>query len=282
MKTNRFLSAAIFVALAFTFSACSSDDGNTDSGYPNGGSAISSSSSLAAPSSNSITPSSSSVGGGLSSQSQQNASETVKIGNQTWLKYNLNVPHSSGNGDSWCYEGPDYSAGYPGVPITAEESCAKYGRLYNWAAAMNLPSDCDSISCTDQIRPKHRGICPQGFHIPTDEEWDILVKYVDPDWRFSAVGGNIAGTKLKTTSGWEPAEGISGTNVHGFSALPGGARDTLGSFYNVGASGHWWSSSEYGEDSYLAYYCIIVYANENAARIRIDKSYGFSVRCVGD
>jgi uncharacterized protein (TIGR02145 family) len=258
MKTNRFLSAAISIATAFTFSACSSDDGNTDSGYPNGGSVISSSSSLAAPSSNSVTPSSNSVvpssnsvatsssssatGGGYSgSYGSVNhggkSYKTVVIGTQTWMAENLNVMHNSGNGDSWCYEGIDYSAGYPGVLVTAEESCAKFGRIYDWAGALDLPDECNRTYCAYQIESPHRGICPHGFHIPTNDEWDILEKYVDPNWTSNSRDGNIAGTKLKATSGWN-SEG-NGTDDYGFAALS----TVIWERSAVGASGMWWSAT---------------------------------------
>jgi uncharacterized protein (TIGR02145 family) len=241
MKTKRFLSAAIFVAISFTFFACSSDGDEPNTGG----------------------------GGGCS-----DPNATVPIGGQVWLKCNLNVPHSEGNGESWCYD--DDPA-----------NCAKYGRLYNWAAAMGLPSECNSESCAGLIQPKHRGICPQGFHIPTNAEWDALYRFADgTSGTESPYDSPTAGQYLKAKEGWTDC-GPSGSgssyqceDAHGFSALPGGGRSTVGSFDYAGNYGYWWSASE--SSSGIAYrrymYCDYDYANWSYGV----KAVGFSVRCLQD
>jgi uncharacterized protein (TIGR02145 family) len=86
--------------------------------------------------------------------------EPVTMGEQVWAKCNLNVMHSKGNGKSWCYDNDP-------------ENCAKFGRLYDWAAAMNLPSKCNSSDCSDLIQSPHRGLCPEGWHIPSLRDWSI-------------------------------------------------------------------------------------------------------------
>jgi uncharacterized protein (TIGR02145 family) len=274
MKTKRFLAAAILVAISFTFFACSSDDGD-DGNNPAG--SVGSSSSVEG-------GGSSSGGGGSSSSSGVStggdvvscgpAGEGVEIGGQCWLKKNLDVEHNSGNGESWCYEGSDFSTGEE-VEITAEEGCAKYGRLYNWAAAMDLPSKCNSTSSASDpdcaiSSPNHRGLCPQGFHVPTDDEWDELME---------AVGGSgIAGSKLKAASGWY-GDG-NGTDDFGFAALPGGYGFSDDDFYNAGYSGTWWSSSE--NYAYDAYYRDVDYYGENVGRGSNPKADLRSVRCLQD
>jgi uncharacterized protein (TIGR02145 family) len=190
--------------------------------------------------------------------------KTVVIGTQTWMAENLNVAYSSGNGNSACYN-------------NQESYCNTYGRLYDWAAAMDLPSSCNSSSCASQVSTK--GICPSGWHIPSDEEWDILVKYVDPNWTSNSGDGNIAGTKLKATSGWNSYSGTDGgTDEFGFAALPGGYGYSGGLFDNAGGIGRWWSSSELSAD--IAYYRGMIYNYKGVSGIHYNKTYLFSVRCL--
>jgi len=179
--------------------------------------------------------------------------ETVKIGNQTWMARNLNY-NASG---SVCYG-------------NNTANCAKYGRLYNWATAMNLPESCNSNSCSSQIGAKHQGICPSGWHIPSNAEWDELIA--------TAGGSNMAGFFLKATSGWN--EGGNGLGLYGFSALPGGYGNSDGSFRSVGLYGDWWSSSE--TNSYYAYYRYMGYDYENVSYYYDNKNYLRSVRCLQD
>jgi len=177
--------------------------------------------------------------------------ETVKIGNQTWMARNLNYDASG----SKCYD-------------NSTANCAKYGRLYDWATAMNLPDSCNPNSCASQVGAKHQGICPNGWHIPSHTEWTALTDYVG--------GSNNAGFYLKATSGWN--EGRNGLGLYGFSALPGGFGNSDGSFNTVGNSGYWWSASVYNytygrsmdNREYLGY---ISYYN---------KGILYSVRCLQD
>ena len=273
------LAAGIVLAMAFTFS-CSGDDGGTDE--PSSSSAENPSSSGIAPSSSSIpsssgtTPSSSSdtpssSGTASSSSSLPSSSsqaivpvygepitdardgktyETVVIGTQTWMAKNLDFEAES----SKCYN--DDPA-----------NCVKYGRLYNWVTAMNLPLDCNSIFCSSQISSPHQGICPSGWHLPTQAELEVL--------------GDDA-KKLKATSGWSSN---TGTNDYGFSALPGGFGGSDGYFYDVGHLGSWWSAGE-GENfsentSYYEY--TMSYGGEYVSWYNYDRSNLFdSVRCLQD
>jgi uncharacterized protein (TIGR02145 family) len=161
--------------------------------------------------------------------------KTVVIGTQTWMAKNLNY-NAEG---SVCYDNDP-------------ANCEKYGRLYNWATAMALPSDCNTTSCSEQIGTKHQGICPSGWHLPSNAEWDILVRYVD---------------------------GIS-EDKFGFSALLGGYGGSSGSFSKVGSYGSWWSTFEY--DSAYSYHQIMDYNGTYSDYYAYDKSHLFSVRCVKD
>jgi uncharacterized protein (TIGR02145 family) len=162
---------------------------------------------------------------------------TVKIGGLIWMAENLNYKTEN----SWCYDND-------------ESNGKEYGRLYTWEAA--------------------KAACPDGWHLPTREEWDALVK---------AVGGN-AGKKLKAKGGWKNnncGKSGNGTDKFGFSALSGGYRIySVGSFYGVGKYGGWWSATEYG--SGLAYHQCMYCNYVNVVEHSDFKSYGYSVRCVKD
>jgi uncharacterized protein (TIGR02145 family) len=171
---------------------------------------------------------------------------TVPIGTQVWMAENLNYNVSG----SLCYE-------------NKESNCKKYGRLYDWATAMELPSNCNYESCTSLISEKHRGICPDGWHIPSRAEWTILIDYL---------GGEETAGKYLKTSDW------NGNDEYGFSALPGGQgyhNDNGGSFSGIGGYGNWWSSS--GHCVSMSYYYDYLYPWCN-----LTASASISVRCLQD
>jgi uncharacterized protein (TIGR02145 family) len=141
---------------------------------------------------------------------------------------------------------------------------------------MDLPSKCNSTLSTSDpdctiLSPKHQGLCPTGFHIPTYAEWDALME---------AVGGSdIAGSKLKAQSGWYPREEISSTDEFGFSALPGGCyanKCDIAGYY-----GNWWSATE-GENNEGAYSWEVYSDSDAAYWYYVGKSFGSSVRCLQD
>ncbi|MDR0287618.1 MAG: hypothetical protein LBI03_07965, partial [Clostridiales bacterium] len=147
-------------------------------------------------------------------------------------------------------------------------NCKKYGRLYNWATAMALSTSCNSSFCASQVSAKHQGICPSGWHIPSNADLDALMTAV----------GVSAGTKLKATSGWN--NNGNGTDNYGFSALPGGGGNSNGNFYNVGDDGRWWSSTEGSAD--YAYYRIMDGNRTVVSLGNGDKTVLKSVRCLQD
>jgi len=189
--------------------------------------------------------------------SSSSAYESVQIDFQIWQKYNLNeaVPGSRCYGDDSTY-------------------CEIYGRLYDWATAMDLPSSCIRSSCASQVRAKHKGVCPSGWHIPSDDEWRRLASYVG--------GSSIAGEKLRANSTlWKDHDnghyGIS-TDDYGFSALPGGGfRDSYG-FYDIGRFGLWWSATEYSDN--YAYGWDIYCCYSSFGGYDDHKEYFRSVRCL--
>jgi len=181
--------------------------------------------------------------------------KTTVIGTQTWMAENLNYNVS----DSKCY-------------YNTEKNCAIYGRLYDWATAMALPSSCNSSSCASSISSKHQGICPSDWHIPSIADyWDILLE---------AVGDySTAGKYLKATSGWNSG---NGEDKFGFTALPGGGWIWRTGFYGVGSDGQWWMATEgYSDEDYVALALHMDVSN------RVDgpdyhKNSLLSVRCVKD
>jgi uncharacterized protein (TIGR02145 family) len=199
----------------------------------------------------------------------------VKIDKQVWMAENLNYDVNGGK----CY-----AEGVSGVSADSiAKNCATYGRLYDWATAMNLPQSCNSqlvTACEGLIQQKHQGICPSDWHIPSDADWNALMKFVNPSCSDN-VDCDGAGTKLKAKSGWNTGSGyIPGTDDYGFSALPGGYVNYDGNFGYVGYSGHWWSSGEF--DSDYAYSQSMGYNGERTYGNNSYKIYLYSVRCVRD
>jgi len=260
MRKSLSITVAFALAMAFTIS-CSSDNDETPSS--NSGGEVSSSSG-GNPSSSSI-----SVVYGPSVDYGETY-KTIIIGTQTWLQRNLNIEPTGANGaakKSICYE-------------NKTSNCEIYGRLYDWATAMALPSSCNSSSCSNKIQPQHRGICPENFHIPSNADWDKLLRYVDGDTGTeSPYESKTAGRYLKATDGWYA---LPGGNYYSSDYYVGGG--------GVGDSGFWWSASEkVANSAYLRamdfhtdeifYWILDATAPDWPG---FDKSYLFSVRCVQD
>jgi uncharacterized protein (TIGR02145 family) len=192
-----------------------------------------------------------------------NIYETVRIGSQVWMAKNLKVKHYR-NGDeipnvksdktwsylstgAWCYYKNGHSYG------------KTYGKLYNWYAVGDK-----------------RGLAPEGWHIPSDDEWEELMTYL---------GNNIdANVKLKEkgTAHWRiPNE--DATNSSGFSALPGGLRFSHGSSFDcLSDFGYWWSSTEEEQNGdAMGWYTNYSYSY-GMGTFFYNKKWGFSVRCIKD
>jgi uncharacterized protein (TIGR02145 family) len=186
--------------------------------------------------------------------------KTVNIGDQVWLAENLNTDCFR-NGDlilqaesdeewqqandrrqpAWCYFNNDFKNGI------------KYGKLYNWYAIIDK-----------------RGLAPNGWHIPSDSDWRILSNYLG--------GNNICGLKLKSQNGWQ--DGKNGSNITGFSALPGSFRNIDGSFNHIGKFGYWWSSTDYDSDN--AWNRILDFFSNGISTFTLKKDCGMSVRIIKD
>jgi uncharacterized protein (TIGR02145 family) len=191
--------------------------------------------------------------------------KTVVIGNKEWMAENLKYD-SAGYGRSYC--------------DTLSKNCNKYGVLYDWAAAMNIGSTFNANRFYfpgdyDESQP-HKGVCPRGWHIPSDAEWNALI---------TAVGGlSKSAAKLKSASGWK--SNGNGTDDYGFKALPGGYADyssssSSGSPYKqklAEETGIWWSLEENAPDS--AYGRRMEHKSEFVGRVPESKAKLFSIRCA--
>ncbi len=163
--------------------------------------------------------------------------KTLKLDNQIWMAENLNYEAEG----SKCYE-------------NQEDNCQKYGRLYDWNTAMKA--------------------CPDGWHLPSDAEWQVIVYFVG--------GDKVAGKNLKASSGWNDYNGSSGngTDDFGFAALPGGTGNPGGRFSNDGYFGEWWSASE--KDANEAWELMMDNRRNYVGKFTTPKGNLLSVRCVQD
>ena len=195
--------------------------------------------------------------------------ETVQIGEQCWFAENLRsesyqsgdlIPANFSDSDWWntssgavaVYgEGNAGCNNYSPNGDACDEawSLSEYGRLYNWYAVDDA-----------------RGLCPSGWHVPSDGEWTVLTDHLG--------GASVAGGQMKSSYGW-----YNGSNSSGFSGLPGGLRDYFGGFYNAGQLGFWWSSSPNGQTAWNR----ILYYEHGIVDLYDDfMRFGFSVRCIKD
>lgn len=189
-----------------------------------------------------------------------NIYKKIQVGGQCWLAENLKVTHYR-NGDPIpnVTDATEWNALTTGAYCNSDNNSSNaeiYGRLYNWYAV------------TDS-----RNIAPEGWHVPSDAEWQTLVDYLG--------GSGVAGGKLKeagTTHWASPNEGA--TNESGFTALPGGSRYYDGNFYDLGLNAYFWSSTE--SSSNYAWYRLLSYYYAYVLRSNSSKQDGFSVRLVRD
>lgn len=197
------------------------------------------------------------------------------IGTQVWMTENLAYLPSVHASDL----GSDFSPRYYVynyerdniIDAKITDEYIFYGVLYNWPAAM-------AASTSSSANPSGvQGICPDGWHLLSDAEWTTLTDYLG--------GTSVAGGKMKATGTLDATTGLwedpntGATNTSGFTALPGGYRTSIGTFYGIGSTGHWWSSTERDTD---AWYGSMAYNYSDVGRGGTGKGYGFSVRCVRD
>ena len=175
--------------------------------------------------------------------------KVVAIGKQVWMAENMNYDGAEVVGASsylgWCYK-------------NEESYCDKYGRLYNWKTAEK--------------------ICPEGWHLPSVDEWNVLV---------STVGDSLtAGKLLKSTESWMEVTGdavasVRGSDAYEFAALPAGFRKedyNDGLYYDIGKFANFWASSMAGE--FYAYHITMRFDSGKVSTIADPLEYALSVRCL--
>jgi uncharacterized protein (TIGR02145 family) len=188
-----------------------------------------------------------------------NAYPTFTIGTQTWMAEDLRVTHYR-NG----VEIPKVTDNTAWAALSTGALCwynndqptnFKYGALYNWYAVND-----------------YRGLCPQGWHVPTNEEWTTLSLYLG--------GTGVAGGKMKSVSALWNSPNTDATNNSGFSGLPSGNRDSNGLFINIGSYAYQWSSTETSSSN--AWFRNLHYDNDGLWFGNSSKQKGYSVRCLRD
>jgi uncharacterized protein (TIGR02145 family) len=195
---------------------------------------------------------------------------TVRIGDQCWMSQNLNVGQringsqnmsSNSTIEKYCYN-DDVSY------------CEAYGALYQWGEVMKY----STIEGA-------QGLCPDGWHLPSDDEWKRLEGFADsnygigdPEWNQENFRGSDAGYRLKSISGWSYSS--NGSDAFGFTAKPAGYRNLNGDFYNVGSYGEFWTSTKpSGSDAWGR----TLKVHEDGIKRSKDSGYwGRAVRCVLD
>jgi len=202
----------------------------------------------------------------------------VRIGEQVWMAENLAFlpsvsPSSVGSETAKYY----YVYGYEETSIREAKNltnCITYGVLYNWPETMT------GASSSKESPSGVQGICPLGWHLPSDGEWKVLETYLGmsqadvDDFRYRASGS--VGYALKSTSGWHN-EG-NGDNRSGFNALLGGFRYRDGGFVNLSNNGYFWSTCEDG----VLYIWLrnLSHDKGGVSRLSYFKGHGLSVRCL--
>lgn len=191
-----------------------------------------------------------------------NVYATIGIGGQIWMAENLKVNRYR-NGES-IPSVTDYST-WQGLTFGANCSYNNdpsnkntYGLMYNWFAVSDP-----------------RGLAPDGWHVPSDDEWDVLINWLG--------GKDIAGSKLKEsgTNHWN-VPNSDATNESGFSALPGGWRINLGNYFDINVKAYFWTSTPLSVMPSYVYSNVLCTDSTNVVSLATIKQNGLSVRCVKD
>jgi len=191
--------------------------------------------------------------------------KTVKINNQTWMAENLNYaylqPTEDIDSSSWCYDNDP-------------ENCKKYGRLYLWSAAMDsaalfseggkgcgkdFSGSLHNPPCYNRVT---RGVCPEGWHVPTDGEFNELVRIAENR------------DSLKSSTGWE--DGYNGSDHYGFNAIPAGAHIEI---HDVLEDTSWYDGVPTGSGFWTSAFKSVKIGKYLDA---LDEYAAYSIRCIKD
>jgi uncharacterized protein (TIGR02145 family) len=213
-----------------------------------------------------------------------NSYNTVSIGTQCWIKENLKVTKyndgtlisldSSGGprGTSGTWAATTGAYAIYGNQSSTGANATNYGFLYNWYAAAGIVTPGGTST---------KNICPSGYHVPTDSDFNKLVKFIDSGADTTGIEPQsaTAGTLMKKdTTLWTTN---TGTNTSGFSALPGGFRGVNGSFSSIRNNAYFWSATESSTTTF-AWYRSVWFYDGSVYRGYFYKSVGAPVRCLRD
>ncbi len=218
-----------------------------------------------------------------------NTYNTVQIGNQCWMKQNLKTTHYSDGTSISLGSSTSETTAYRYNPDGNSSNVSTYGYLYNWKAVMRNSSSSSNNPSGVQ------GICPTGWHVPSDAEWTQLTTYVKSQQEYVCEGcsgtddgsythciakalASTTGWRSNTSSGCNAGNTGDKSNATGFSAVPAGFY--FGSYSTFGDNASFWSSSQYDSDG--ACYWYLNYVNTGVKRANSGKDHGFSVRCLRD
>ncbi|MBP5187806.1 MAG: hypothetical protein J6Z50_01620 [Fibrobacterales bacterium] len=187
---------------------------------------------------------------------------TVRIGRRLWMAENLDYNDTAiSRGlvrNSWCFDDD-------------EAACARRGRLYTWTAAMDLDPGWQNAPAAGEIDVPHRGICPEGWHVPTNREWDALLNEVAGSWPWDPP------TALLRARSW------NGVDLHGFAVAPTGFRTADGEYFDADSVAAFWTATESTLPSDAYYRRFAAESDEGEPVYRgFLKSYGRALRCAKD
>lgn len=200
-----------------------------------------------------------------------NVYNVVEIGSQCWMQENLktskyrdgsSIPTGLNN-TTW----QNTTFGAYAIYNNDQANDITYGKLYNWYAVND-----------------NRGLCPNGWHIPSDDEWKALEMFLGMSQSDADLIGNNRGTdeggKLKSTSNLWLSPNTGATNNSGFTGLPGGLRINDGNYGNVSSQGAFWSTTENGNNVFGR---ALLWTYSQAARSsNLYRTFGYSCRCLKD
>lgn len=205
--------------------------------------------------------------------------KSVKIGNQVWMAENLNFETNS---ESWCRDNDP-------------ENCDQFGRLYSWSGALKLAENCNYNDCGDSIKIHHQGVCPDGWHIPSQSEWRTLDSAVGFKGAFPQYGeyyGRV-GIALKTSHTWARGEGYvdendplylmfkgNGKDSYGFSVIPSGVY--YRNAFKLTTTAKFWTTTQ-GESGYASGAAIskgFGSSSKGTMEEMGQKEMGLAIRCI--
>ncbi|MBQ7550826.1 MAG: T9SS type A sorting domain-containing protein [Bacteroidales bacterium] len=209
-----------------------------------------------------------------------NSYNTVQIGNQCWMKENLRTTrYADGtpieHGNEW-----STTVAYWYYPYANSSSPSAFGLLYNWKAVMGY-------SASSNYNPSGvQGICPYGWHVPSDAEWTQLINYVSSQSQYCCNGSaNNVAKALSATTEWSSdgntcsiGNNLSNNNATGFSALPAGDYYYY-SYPLYGSSTVFWTTTASGSEVYVRHFSS---SSASVSRQYEEKDSGYSVRCLRD